>query len=128
MLLRFSLAAAVLLGAIVLVVRWRGAPEPPKATLTQAQGILQTVERQDYAAFVALADPQVRRLRSEDFQLLAAQHAPRLRKGHELRLRDERWRGAVHVTRWTVTFQDGGPNATLMLGLRDGRVASFAMY
>jgi hypothetical protein len=127
-LLKFSLAAVLLLGAIVILVQWRGVPEPRKATLAQAERILKAVEHEDYEAFVALADPQVRRMRVENFRLLARQHAPRLRKGHQLQLRDERWRGTVHVSRWTITFTDGGPNAIVTLGLRDGRVATFALY
>jgi hypothetical protein len=128
MILKFSLAAAVLLGAILLALQWRGSPEPQKTTMAQAERILKAVEREDYEAFIAQADRHVRKMRVEDFRMLAGQHAARLRKGHELRLRDERWRGTVHVSRWTVTFNDGGPAATVTLGLRDGRVATFAMY
>lgn len=128
MLLRFSLAAALVLGVMILALRWRGAPEPQKATAALAGQVLQSLQRADYAAFVAQADTRVRKMRPEDFQMLAERHAPRLRQSYELRPLDERWRGGVHVSRWTVTFKDGGPNATVTLGVRDGRVATFAMY
>lgn len=126
--LKYSLAAAFLFGAIVLTLHWRGAPEPQKATIALAAEVLDAVAREDYEAFVAQADGRVRKIQREDFQMLAERHAPRLRKGHELRPLDERWRGTVHVSRWTVIFKDGSPNAIVTLGARDGRVATFAIY
>lgn len=126
--LKFSLASAALLGAIILALRWGGALEPEKATVELAERVLAAVARGDYAAFVAHADQQVGRMRVEDFRRLTERHAPRLRNGHELRPVDERWRGTVHVRRWTVTFKDGSPDAIVTLGVRDGRVATFAMY
>ena len=128
MMLKYSVATLVLIAAIVLAVRWSGPPEPRRATAAVAERILQTVAREDYAAFIAEADRRMSKMRAEDFKLLAARHAPRLRQGHELRPLDERWRGDVHLSRWTVVFKDGGPNATLTVGLKDGRVATFAMY
>lgn len=128
MILKYSLAAAVLLGAVVLALQWRARPEPERATLALAEQVLAAVAREDYAAFIEHADQRVRRMRVEDFRQLAERHASRLRSAHELRPLDERRRGTVHVCRWTVTFKDGSPDAIVTIGVRDGRVATFAIY
>ena len=128
MILKYTLVAALVFGAVLLAVRWQSAADPAAGNARLAQRVLKAVAEEDYAAFVAQADRSVRKLLVEDFQALAQRHAPRLRHGHELRPLEERWRGAVHVNRWQVLFKDGGSSAVLMLGVRDGKVASFAMY
>jgi hypothetical protein len=126
--LKYSLAAIVLFGAVMLTLRWSSSRDPGSADVRLAERVLKALEREDYDAFVAEADKDMRKMRLEHFHTLAERHAPRLRSGHNLRLLDDRWRGAVHVSRWKLIFQDGGPDAVLTLGVKDGKVATFAIY
>lgn len=128
MILRYSIAAAVVFGAIVLVLRWQSSTDTGSSNMVIAERVLRALERKDYDAFVAEGDKGVRKILDEDFRALAERHAPRLRNGHDLRPLDDRWRGAVHVSRWTLVFKDGSPDAVLTLGVRDGKVATFAIY
>jgi hypothetical protein len=128
MILKYSMAAAVVLGAVILAVRWSASADPVKSNTVLAERVLQAFQQEDYAAFVAQADRNVRKLEVDDFRALASRHAPRLRHGHDLQPLDDRWRGAVHDSRWKVIFKDGSPDAVLTLGVRDGKVATFALY
>ena len=128
MILKYSIGAAVLFAAVMLALQWSRSVDPAGANMAIAERVLEAVERKDYAAFMAQADKSVRKMRAEDFRALAESHAPRLRGGHNLQPLDDRWRGEVQVSRWKVIFKDGSPDAVIMLGLRDGKVASFAIY
>lgn len=127
-LVKYSAAVALLLVAIAAALRWLPGTDPQTANLAIAERVLRAVAKGDYDAFVAQADKSVRRIRIDHFQSLTERHAPRLRTGHELRLLDERWRGAVHVCRWKLVFADGGRHAVLTLGVREGKVATFAIF
>jgi hypothetical protein len=94
----------------------------------KVERVLKAVEREDYNAFISQADRSVRKIRLEHFRALVQRHATRLRNGYDLRPLDERWRGPVHVSRWQLNFKDGAPGAVLTLGLKDGKVATFALY
>jgi hypothetical protein len=126
--LKYSIAAAVVFGAIVLALRWHSAADAASTNVVIAERVLRALERADYDAFVAEADKGVRKILDDDFRALAERHAPRLRSGHDLRPLDDRWRGTVHVSRWKIVFKDGSPDAVLTLGVRDGKVATFAIY
>jgi hypothetical protein len=128
MILKYSVGAALLFGAIMLALRWLPEPDPLKESADVAARVLKAVQAQDYDAFVALGDRGVRKMQAEDFRSLVERHASRLRLGHELRPLDERWRGTVLVRRWKLIFKDGSPDAVLMLGVREGRVATFAIF
>ncbi len=128
MILKYSVGAALLLAAIIVALRVLPEPDRRKESAEVAARVLKAVQAQDFEAFVALGDKGVRKMRAEDFQSLAERHASRLRLGHELRPLGERWRGAVLVSRWKLIFKDGGPDAVLTLGVRDGRVASFVIF
>jgi hypothetical protein len=126
--LKYSLAAALLFGAVLLALRWRSSADPALTHAEIAGRVLHAVEQADYDAFIAHADNRVRKMRVEDFQTLAAQHAPRLRTGYEVQPIDERWRGDVLLTRWKLVFKDGGRDAVLTVGLKDGKVATFMIF
>ena len=118
----------MLLGTIVLAVRLRPPADPMKAGAIIAERVLRAVEREDYDDFIVQGDNSVRRMRVENFRLFTQRHAARLRGGHVLRPLDGRWRGEIHVSRWKLVFKDGGPDAILTIGVKDGRVATFAIF
>ena len=128
MILKYSILAAFVFGAVMLALRWESSADPAKRNAVIAERVLRSLEQQDYDAFVAQADRSVRKILAEDFRALAERHASRLRSGHDLRPLDDRWRGEVHVSRWKLVFKDGSPDAVLTLGVRDGKVATFALY
>ncbi|MDO8543865.1 MAG: hypothetical protein Q7S40_25765 [Opitutaceae bacterium] len=128
MILKYSIAAAVLFGAIVLALRWHSSADSAGTNVVIAERVLKTVASEDYEAFIAQADKSVRKMRVEHFRSLAERHAPRLRSGYDLVPLDDRWRGKVRVSRWKLVFRDGSPDAVLTLGVRDGKVATFAIY
>lgn len=128
MLLKYSIGAVMLFAAILLTMRSLPEPDLQKQSAELAVRVLEAVETQDYQAFVALGDKGVRKMQAEDFQSLVQRHASHLRGGHELQSLDERWRGPVLVRRWRLIFKDGSRNATLTLGVREGRVATFVIY
>lgn len=127
MIVRYSLLTLALLGAIALAMRLRPPADPMKTGAVIAERVLRAIEREDYDDFIAQGDNRVRRMRVENFRLFTERQAARLKRGHELRPLDGRWRGEVHVSRWKLVFKDGGPDAILTLGVRDGRVATFAI-
>lgn len=128
MILRYSLAAAALCAAIVLAWRWHSSTDPTERNEVIAERVLKALATDDYTAFVAHADRNVQRFPRADFHALTERHAARLRSGHTLQPLDQRWRGSVHLCRWKVRFNDGSPDAVLMLGLKEGKVATFAIY
>jgi hypothetical protein len=128
MIVRYSVVTAALLGAILLALRWQSPADPMRTAVAVAERVLKAVEREDYEAFLAEADKSVRKMRPEYFRALVERQAPRLRGGHALHALDSRSRGEVVVSRWKVTFKDGGPDAVLTLGVRAGKVATFAIY
>lgn len=127
MLLKYSIASLLLLAGIVLALRCTPRADPAETSSRVVQTVLQALERGDYDAFIAQGDKGVSKLSEENFRLLVDRNAPRLRQGHSLQPLDTRWRGNVHITRWKIIFKDGSPAATLTLGVRDGKVATFAM-
>lgn len=128
MFLKYSIAAVVLFGALVLALRWKASVDAAGTNDVVAERVLQAVGKGDYEAFLAEADRSVRKISAEDFRSLAERHGRRLQSGHELRPLDDRWRGRVRVSRWKLIFRDGSPDAVLTLGVRDGKVATFALY
>lgn len=128
MTLKYTLATAALLLAVLIALRWPAPTDSARAATALAEQVLEAVARQDYHAFVAQADRGVRKMSAEQFRALAERHAARLRGGHELRPLDDRWRGDVHLHRWRVTFKGGGPVAVLTVGIKNGEVAMFALY
>jgi hypothetical protein len=128
MILKYSVLAALVFGGIMIALRWEASADPAKRNAVIAERVLRALEQHDYDAFVAQADKSVRKILVGDFRALAERHAPRLRGGHDLRPLDDRWRGLVHVSRWKLVFKDGSPDAVLTLGVRDGKVATFALY
>ena len=127
-LLKYSAVLLGLIAAVVFALKLRAPPESLQNETDLAEQLLAAVAHDDYAAFVALGDPRLRRLAREDFRALAGQSAERLRGGHALQPLDEHWRGNFHVRRWKVAFTSGGPEATLTLAFRDGRVSTFALH
>ena len=128
MILKYSVGAGLLLVAILLAIRWLPKPDPREQSTDVAARVLRAVQAQDFEAFVALGDKGVRKMQADDFHSLVERHASRLRLGHELQPLDERWRGGVLVSRWKLIFKDGGPDAILTLGVKDGHVATFVIF
>lgn len=87
MILKYTVGTAVLLAAIWLALRWRPEPDTEKESADLAARVLEGVQAQDYEAFVALGGKGVRTMHAGDFRSLVERHAPRLRRGHELRAR-----------------------------------------
>ncbi len=67
MILKSSLAAAVLFGAIVLLLRWQSSVDAAGSNVVIAERVLRAVEAEDYDAFIAQADQSVRKMRIEHF-------------------------------------------------------------
>jgi hypothetical protein len=127
-LLKYSAALLLLIAAVAFALKLRAPAESVRNETDLAEQLLAAVAHDDYAAFVALGDPRLRHLARDDFRALAGQSADRLRGGHALQPIDEHWRGNFHVRRWKVTFTGGGPDATLTLAFRDGRLSTFALH
>lgn len=128
MIVKYSLAVVLVFGLALAALKWMPRPDPLPANGRLAGEVLKALENEDYEAFIARSDKSVKKIDPEDFRQLAQHHAPRLKRGHALQPLDARWLGTVHVSRWKLTFNDGGRDAVLTIGVRDGRVATIAIF
>lgn len=126
--LRCTVLAGLLGLAAWGAVRFLTPADPREEHAAMAERLLGTLARGDHRAFVAQGDGSVRKMSPETFGIFSGQYARRLKGGYTLTPVDEHARGDVLVTRWKLHFHDGGSDSMLTLGLRDGRVATFAIY
>jgi hypothetical protein len=125
--LKYSLALFALVAVVAFAAKRLAPVVADRDEAAVAHRLLAAIARDDYGAFVSQGDGSVRKLRPEDFSTLVTQHGQRLAGAHQLTRIEDHWRGSFHITRWRLTFPDGA-TATMTLGIRDGRVATFGIY
>jgi hypothetical protein len=115
------LAAGLLLGAAAGLA----AAEPPKADAALAAKLVDALQNNDYAAFIADGEPQFQQMPQGQFASVAGQLGARLKAGHTLTYLGDLHQHGYEVTLWKITFSDGSDDALATLAEKDGKVAGF---
>ena len=101
-------------------------PQPDKEAQAAFDILMAAIEANDFAGFVAVGDAAFQAaLTRQAFEQLAAQIAPRMKKGYETTFFGEMKQQGYQVYLWKTTFQDEGDDLLIKLAMKDGKVSGF---
>ena len=115
------LAAAMLVGSSVGVF----AVDAPKEDAALTAKLVAAIVKSDYEAFVSDGEAPFRQLKKEQFEVVSAQLAPKLKAGHEISYLGELNQKGFRVTLWKLSFKDGSDDALATLSVKAGKVGGF---
>jgi RNA polymerase sigma factor (sigma-70 family) len=119
-----TVAATVLLaGGATVVIAAIAEPASPDQALTTK--LIDAVQNDDYAAFMADGNALFKTLTKKQFEPVSAQLSSRLKAGYTLAYFGDLNQLGYHVTVWKISFKDGGDDFLAETSLKDGKVGGF---
>jgi hypothetical protein len=118
-----ALAGALLVGCPAALC----AAEPAKEEAALVAKLIAAIEKTDFEAFLADGDGNLRQLKKEQFDPIAARVSPRLLAGHDVSYLGELNQHGYHVTVWKISFKDGNDDFLASLSVKDGKVGGFIL-
>lgn len=120
------LMAAVVCGCVVFSASLCMAGSEIEAARPMLDKLLEAVEANDYASFVADGNDAFKAgLTKQMLEGVSAQLAPRMQKGYDVSYLGELKQQGCQVHLWKLAYRDGGDDTLAKLVLKDGKVAGF---